>query len=466
MDRHGTRRRGLELWLGTRARRLVLVALAVLGLTLLATNAAVTFAARSGFVLRYGDTFVRNFATVAVWGLLFEPLLWTCRALDRVTPRLWVKLLVHTGLSLVAAYGVGRLYEDVLKPRLASGMPIPAQSGEARPSEGARPPFGGGRERREPERGPGEREFGDRGPGERGPGERGTNDRGAGDRGPGDRAFGDRRTGPRDFGGLPPRPTGLFVYWALVGLCMGLDTSLKRRVEERERAGLALRTTELERALAEAQLANLRHQLHPHFLFNALHSIGGLVRHGEGEVAVETLSSLGGLLRAMLDKELRPCVPLSDELELIDAYLDIERQRLGERLVVATSLEAGVARAEVPTLVLLPLVENAVTYAVASRPEGGRIELSAARQGDRLVLEVCDDGPGFPPEVLAAGRGVAKDREPIGLANTRSRLAAMYGAAATLTLGARGSDAVGVGATGARVTLTLPFTVAGGSAAV
>lgn len=408
---------GLERWLARRLTRLVLVAGVVVGLAGLATNAAVTFASRSGYTLDPGDTFVRNLATVAIWGALFEPLLWTCRALERWTRRLWVRLLVHAALSLVAAYGVGRLQEDVLRPRLGANIPVPTHAGRD-----------GGDMRERPERRPD------------GPPEspRGGRERGS----------------PRPpMGGLPPRPTGLFVYWALVGLCLGLDTYLVRRDEERRRARLALHAADLERALAEAQLSNLRHQLHPHFLFNTLHSIGGLVRQGEGAVAVETLSALGDLLRAMLDRELRPRVSLGDELELVEAYLDIERQRLGARLDVKLAVDVGVGRAEVPTLLLLPLLENAVQYAVAARAEGGCIELHARRDGELLVIAVRDDGPGFSAEVIAAGRGVAVDRASIGLANTTSRLRAMYGDAASFSFGSRAD-----GQRGAEVRVALPFT--------
>ncbi|MCB9915116.1 MAG: histidine kinase, partial [Planctomycetes bacterium] len=239
-------------------------------------------------------------------------------------------------------------------------------------------------------------------------------------------------------------------YWALLGVAWGLDSFLRQRNEERERAALALRASRLERDLVEANLSNLREQLHPHFLFNALHSVGGLIDEGRGELAASLLAELGELLRALLDREPEQLAPLGQELELAERYLEIEGARLGERLSVTFREEVDASRALVPSFLLLPLVENAVRYAIAPRPAGGVLEVDVRREGDALVIEVRDDGPGFPPEVLAGEPRGDGERRSIGLANTRSRLAALYGDAAALELTNRVEG-------GARVRVRLPY---------
>jgi sensor histidine kinase YesM len=242
---------------------------------------------------------------------------------------------------------------------------------------------------------------------------------------------------------------GVLVYWALLGLGWSVHSYLRTRDQERRAVELELRSANLERELARAQLGNLQSHLHPHFLFNALHSVGGLVRNGEEQAALSTLSNVGGLLRSMLELGERTEVTLGEELELIERYLEVERIRLGDRLKVETTTEPGVAEALVPTLILLPLVENTIKHGIAPRREGGVLSLSARREGDQVVIEVCDDGPGFPPAVLA-GSGPASERTPIGLSNTRERLAVHCGDAAALELE---NPAGG----GARAVLRLPF---------
>jgi two-component system LytT family sensor kinase len=217
----------------------------------------------------------------------------------------------------------------------------------------------------------------------------------------------------------------------------------QRRLRERERAALRLeaRAATLEAQMQEARLSALRMELNPHFLFNALNSVAGLVRRGEAAKAIEVLSRLGGLLRLTLERELGHEVPLGRELELLDLYLDIERVRFSDRLDVEVDVEPAAREALVPAFVLQPLVENAVRHGIARVPEPGRITIGARLVGPELAIEITDTGPGIASE-QRAGAGV-------GLRNTRARLAQLYGSAAVLRL-ERGA------AGGTIATLSLP----------
>ena len=199
----------------------------------------------------------------------------------------------------------------------------------------------------------------------------------------------------------------------------------------------------LEGQLAGAQLDALRAQLHPHFLFNALHSIGALVRSGRGDEAVQTLDQLGGLLRLALDAHGDGFVTVEEELAVLARYVDVERVRLGARLDFELDVDAPCLAADVPLFLLQPLVENAVRCAAAERSEGGRVRVRARAVDTELVLDVDDDGPGFPAQVLA-GEGWG-----IGLTNVAGRLRTLFEGAARIELGA--SDLGG-----ARVRLVLP----------
>ena len=237
-----------------------------------------------------------------------------------------------------------------------------------------------------------------------------------------------------------PRPyvleTGILMYWLLLGVGWGARSFLRQRDQERHGAGLELRAARLEAELSGAQLARLESQLHPHFLFNALHSVGGLVRSGEDESALSTLSAIGGLLRATLEHGGAQEVTLAEELNLSESYLDIERIRFGDRLETVTHVEPGLRTVTVPAMVLLPLLENAVQHGISPRPEGGQLELDIRRDGRSLLMTVSDDGPGFADAVLEGDEVTKAPGDPphIGLENTRSRLAMLYGEDGTLTL--------------------------------
>jgi two-component system, LytTR family, sensor kinase len=204
----------------------------------------------------------------------------------------------------------------------------------------------------------------------------------------------------------------MMTYWAIVGLSHALDY----HGEAQERA---LTAAQLQTRLAEAQLQALQRQLHPHFLFNTLHTISALM-HRDTEAADAMLARLSDLLRLTLDRLGIQQILLKEELEFLNKYLQIERTRFGDRLTVHMEIEPETLDVSVPNLILQPLVENAIRHGIAPRVGGGRVQIVARRTGDRLWLMVRDNGPGLPPAKLDAfNRGV-------GVSNTRSRLQHLY----------------------------------------
>ena len=205
----------------------------------------------------------------------------------------------------------------------------------------------------------------------------------------------------------------------------------------------ALKASQLETQLAEAQLQALQRQLHPHFLFNTLNAISALM-HRDVEAADQMLSKLSDLLRIALDQRGAQEVALKDELEFLQKYLEIEQARFGDRLSVDFTIEPQTLDAQVPNLILQPLVENSVRHAVAVRIEPGHIAVRARRNDDRLELSVRDNGPGLPKGRTAA------PASGVGLANTRSRLERLYGASQHLTFAEPPGG-------GLLVTVSMPF---------
>ena len=193
-----------------------------------------------------------------------------------------------------------------------------------------------------------------------------------------------------------------------------------------------------------ARLQALRYQLNPHVLFNALNGVSTLVTEGRTREATDMLAQLGDFLRLTLERDDAAEVPLAAEVDFVRRYLDIEQVRFGERLRVRIDVAPDVWDVPVPALVLQPLVENAVKYAVAPREEGGKVSVEARSDDGVLVLAVCDDGPG-----LMAGDGT-EGGLGVGLANVRSRLRELYDDAGQMELGT--SEAGGL-----RVALRLPI---------
>jgi signal transduction histidine kinase len=228
----------------------------------------------------------------------------------------------------------------------------------------------------------------------------------------------------------------MMTYWAMVGGYYAFAYS--RQAQDR-----TLRASQLEARLAEAQLQALQRQLHPHFLFNTLNAISALM-HRDVEAADQMLAKLSDLLRMALDQRGGQEVSLKDELEFLQKYLEIEQARFGDRLTVAFDIAPETLDAQVPNLLLQPLVENSIRHAVAVRIEPGRIDIRSRQLGESLELVVSDNGPGMPPSrVTSAGKGV-------GLANTRSRLERLYGANHQLLFGEPPGG-------GLMVTVMIPF---------
>ena len=178
----------------------------------------------------------------------------------------------------------------------------------------------------------------------------------------------------------------------------------------------------LEAQATAAQLAMLRYQLNPHFLFNTLNSISTLVLLKQTEQANAMLSRLSSFLRFTLINEAAAKVPLTQEIETLKLYLDIEKMRFEERLRTYFTIEPAVEDALVPSLLLQPLVENAIKYAVTPKEEGADISVTAQLVGQRVRITVSDTGPGLQP-----GQQDHSLSTGVGMANTRERLSQAYG---------------------------------------
>jgi hypothetical protein len=209
-------------------------------------------------------------------------------------------------------------------------------------------------------------------------------------------------------------------YWAMIALGYGFEIQRKLKDEE-------LKAAQLETRLIETELKALRQQMHPHFLFNTMNTIAVLVRERRNDDAVSLLARLSSLLRMSLDNTGVPEVTLQQELEFLEHYLEIQKARFSDRLSVDVTIAPEALPARIPQLLLQPIVENAILHGVAPKTGPGRVDVSGRVEGDRLLLEVRDDGPG-----IASGQ--ARAREGVGLANTRERLAKIYGARSQLLL--------------------------------
>jgi two-component system, LytTR family, sensor kinase len=220
---------------------------------------------------------------------------------------------------------------------------------------------------------------------------------------------------------------GLMTYWGI--LAVQYAFGWYRRYEERKQEALRLelRSSQLESQLAQAHLGALKMQLQPHFLFNTLNAIMVLVRQQKGREAEEMLGRLSDLLRCVLDDVDAQEVRLRRELEYLQLYLSIEQVRFQDRMVVDIALDPGVLDAAVPHMILQPIVENAIRHGIGRSSSAGKIRISACRVDGALELKVRDDGPGLAPVSPGQTRG-------IGLANTRARLAELYGEAASLSV--------------------------------
>lgn len=221
-----------------------------------------------------------------------------------------------------------------------------------------------------------------------------------------------------------------FLIWplTLLGGWSALYYAINFFLQVEEQAD---RLERLEAQATSAQLAMLRYQLNPHFLFNTLNSISTLVLLKQTEPANAMLTRLSGFLRHTLMTELSGTIPLANEIETLQLYLDIERMRFEERLRTGFDIEPAAERALLPAMLLQPLVENAIKYAVTPLEEGARITVAAKVVGGRLRVSVSDTGPGVQaigqrplPDAVTGRRAVSTG---VGLPNIRNRLAQAYG---------------------------------------
>jgi two-component system LytT family sensor kinase len=216
-------------------------------------------------------------------------------------------------------------------------------------------------------------------------------------------------------------PLALLVGWSALYYAINFFLTVEEQADRLER---------LEAQATAAQLAMLRYQLNPHFLFNTLNSISTLVLLKQTEPANAMLTRLSGFLRHTLVAEPGSQVTLAQEIETLQLYLDIERMRFEERLRTHFEIEDAALPAQLPAMLLQPLVENAIKYAVSTQEEGARIALTARVIGERLRLTVEDTGPGVddtprdPSAAPVPGQPVSTG---VGLANIRNRLAQAYG---------------------------------------
>lgn len=233
-------------------------------------------------------------------------------------------------------------------------------------------------------------------------------------------------------------PTGFMSYGTFMLISIVLDYYHRYQKEE-------LRASQLKTELAQSQLQALKMQLHPHFLFNTLHSISALLEE-DVEAADEMLARLGDFLRLTLENSGAQQVSLQEELEFLRCYMEIERVRFHGRLTVTLQIEPETLEARVPNLILQPIVENAIRHGIGSRIGPGRIEIRSSRNNGSLRLVVKDNGQGLASRQDSSGRL----RSGLGLTNTRSRLEQLYGSAHQFDL----SDAI---EGGLEVTLEIPF---------
>jgi sensor histidine kinase YesM len=215
-------------------------------------------------------------------------------------------------------------------------------------------------------------------------------------------------------------------------------------LDSRERlASQQAETARLSEQLSKAQLSALRRQIEPHFLFNTLNAIAGLVREKRNDAAVSMIVGLSDFLRRVVNDSERQQVPLSEELEFTQKYLDIQKVRFAERLQFSVDVPQELLPAHVPSLILQPMVENAVKHGIARRVQGGAIRITASRSNGTLTMRVYNDGPSLP-------EGWEKGQSGIGIQNVRTRLQSLYGEQFELSMRNRHPG-------GVEATVSVPF---------
>jgi signal transduction histidine kinase len=231
-----------------------------------------------------------------------------------------------------------------------------------------------------------------------------------------------------------------YLYWLTLGAGALYDIDREKRLVEQHEE-------QLRTQLAQAELAALRQQLHPHFLFNSLNAVSSLMREGESGKAVEAIALLSQLLRDLLSHTGRQEIELRREFAYVECYLNVEKVRFEDKLIIHFDADEDCLDALVPTLILQPLVENAVKHGIAKRINPGRVSVSGFRRGDMLQLKVCNDSAeGAHSSVESVDHG-------IGLRATRLRLERIFGNGYRL-------DCSFDGAGGAAVVIEFPLRMA------
>lgn len=205
----------------------------------------------------------------------------------------------------------------------------------------------------------------------------------------------------------------LILYASILAVSYSLDSRERLARKETEAA-------QLNEQLSKARLHSLRQQIEPHFLFNTLNAIAGLVREERNDAAVSMIAGLSNFLRRVMQDSDKHEVTLGEEMEFLNEYLDIQKVRFAERLQVTMDVPEDLYPARVPSLLLQPIVENAVKHGIGKRAQGGEIRISAHRVNGALHIDVFNDGPALQADWEKNSRG-------IGIPNLRTRLQGLYG---------------------------------------
>jgi two-component system LytT family sensor kinase len=237
----------------------------------------------------------------------------------------------------------------------------------------------------------------------------------------------------RIYAGLVP---AFVLYAVILVITYVLDSRARAAAQQTDMARLS-------EQLSSARLSALQRQIEPHFIFNALNSISGLVREQKNDAAVNMIVALSDFLRRVAASSYDPQVRLAQEVEFLEKYLQIQEARFAGRLKLDIQIPDELRRAQIPSLILQPLVENAIKHGIAQRVLGGEVRVAASRSDGLLHLSVYNDGPLLDRDGTAVKDG-------IGLSNLRTRLKLLYGGDCDLRL-------ENYGITGVQVSVTLPY---------
>lgn len=230
--------------------------------------------------------------------------------------------------------------------------------------------------------------------------------------------------------------SSLILYAGILAVGYVID-SRERLVKQQ------IETAQLNEQLSKAQLNALRRQVEPHFLFNTLNAIAGLIREERNDAAVNMIVGLSDFLRRVTQDSDRQQVPLEEEMEFLRRYLEIQKVRFADRLQVSVNVPQELLPVQVPSLLLQPIVENAVKHGIAKRAQGGAIRVSASRENGFLTISVYNDGPTLTADLQANQTGV-------GMQNLRTRLQHLYGSKFGLHMQNQKPD-------GVEVSVSVPF---------